>query len=717
MFDYDKNESKFIVLTIKIKVQNKNLTKIKMATEMNHNDHIIFNRGDEKQNEETEKFKLAIDTIDPEEQKALLERIEADLVKIDAEEGEADGVKTLETSNKKHRKKILELQKNYLEGKIKVEDSVVNIEGELLKEAINDLSQKVDEASDLKILDSLKKKTRIIITAENDKLATGKAILSLEEIDGLRELEGVVMKKIRKIKKEASVEQLVDQKPAQSLEALQGKLAKIEEKLETSGGPLHRKLLRQKSFLKSEIQKAGGAIGSEKVAVSKKGVNEKWEKDAQNELAGEIAKEKSATHEEARGETLAAIISGMKQAEVKGLEGQNIWNLNVVYRFGDQESAPIKFAQAGKIWKGNEVEFKDGKVIVNLGNEKEKDSVAKVTTWEVIESDKKNAVELKFDEKENKEKDTAVEAKPSKEASGEGRFVPDLYKSYKDSTKKEELSFIKDEDKPDFLKNKDNAGKDSLLDEPATETGKFESNLDELSKIAMKKEEPSLIKNENTPDLLENKDNAGVEPQPAAAKELAPRTRGLQADQPQPVLAIEETENKQENLNADLTKDVFISSMTKSKWHNETFETLLKGAKQLTSEVDKIRVSLGLGNVLTVKVKYKGRDGYENFTGQATSSNAEGVRVAATEIAEVMGMTKAEKIQETRKFITVVEAEYGKLRGNVGTSKQNEQDFAEAIEEMNNKLEDPSTTLEMLRGIDKELNGFMDLFEKLKNPT
>ncbi len=136
--------------------------------------------------------------------------------------------------------------------------------------------------------------------------------------------------------------------------------------------------------------------------------------DAEKELRKEIAKEKSDTHEVKSGDTLSEIILEMKKAGVEGLENQNIYNLNVVYRFGDQESEPIELAQAGKIWngdiwKGNEVRFENGKVVVELKTKGQKKSVAKATTWEITDSDKESVVnELKFKKKVEEKKPDVV---------------------------------------------------------------------------------------------------------------------------------------------------------------------------------------------------------------------------------------------------------------------------------------------------------------------
>lgn len=251
---------------------------------------------------------------------------------------------------KEHKLGVLKKHSQLIEKKVK---SVEQIEAKakletkaLSQEVIRLFAKRIKEAGDnIQKLTKIKENIRAIITGGQNLLGTSDEIFSKADLDWLRKMEGELINKIKKIKK-----------------------------------------------LPKKQPKAPAA--------PKEKVDPKWKKEAQNKIAGEIAKEDSATHEVARGETLGAIISGMKKGRVEGLEGQNIWGLDVIYRFGDQEAEAIKLGSAGKIWKGNEVSVEDGKVIVELKTKKQKESVEKATTWQVIEADKKNVKEdLKFEEK------------------------------------------------------------------------------------------------------------------------------------------------------------------------------------------------------------------------------------------------------------------------------------------------------------------------------
>jgi hypothetical protein len=99
-----------------------------------------------------------------------------------------------------------------------------------------------------------------------------------------------------------------------------------------------------------------------------------WEKSAQNKLAEEIGsatktkledlKDKIPVRVAEKGDTIGAIILGMKKGGVESLAGKNIWGLDVEYHAKNGEIKTLKLAQAAKLLPGEEVSFDGEKVIV-----------------------------------------------------------------------------------------------------------------------------------------------------------------------------------------------------------------------------------------------------------------------------------------------------------------------------------------------------------------
>lgn len=100
----------------------------------------------------------------------------------------------------------------------------------------------------------------------------------------------------------------------------------------------------------------------------------RWEKSAQNKLAAEIGdatkgkledlKDKIPVRVAEKGDTIGAIILGMKKSGIESLVGKNIWNLDVEYHSESGETKTLKLAQAAKLLPGDEVSFDGEKIIV-----------------------------------------------------------------------------------------------------------------------------------------------------------------------------------------------------------------------------------------------------------------------------------------------------------------------------------------------------------------
>ena len=115
-----------------------------MTEKINHEQFISNHRNTERQETKNDEFKKAVGAAAPEEQAGILEQIKQDLAAL--EERDNTGDSPFKAENMEHRKRILEFQKKYLEGKINVEMVVRDAEENLKNEIrIPEIKQKAEK--------------------------------------------------------------------------------------------------------------------------------------------------------------------------------------------------------------------------------------------------------------------------------------------------------------------------------------------------------------------------------------------------------------------------------------------------------------------------------------------------------------------------------------------------------------------------------------------
>ena len=176
-----------------------------------------------------------------------------------------------------------------------------------------------------------------------------------EDLPQLEEHQKQLEKKIQEVTEEQEKLTPANQVKRSDLnnqvEALSKELAMIKDRIE-----ILKKGETDLADLKTEIAPKG-----------KKTVDSQWSTAKQNEIAAEIAKEDSSVHQVKKGETLGAIILGMKKRGVEVLKGKNIYGLEVEYRSDKLKGAkkPKIMSEANLIYPGQFVWLEGNKVIVS----------------------------------------------------------------------------------------------------------------------------------------------------------------------------------------------------------------------------------------------------------------------------------------------------------------------------------------------------------------
>ena len=156
-----------------------------------------------------------------------------------------------------------------------------------------------------------------------------------------------------------------------------GEAAKVEVKVVAAAQALQQEVVAQAPAQNPAQAEKTAEVPAQKPTAKK--AEGEWGREAQNKVAAEIAAEKAEVHTVVKGETLGAIALGMKKA---GVLEKFSWSMEVTYRLENQ-TYKTSLTKAGKIFPGNEVSVEDGKVTVELQNEKQKNSVAKSGWTEV----------------------------------------------------------------------------------------------------------------------------------------------------------------------------------------------------------------------------------------------------------------------------------------------------------------------------------------------